>query len=68
MQRTPLRPSYPERIWLDIFGARLMQLRPSMSTTTAMEHAVAAFADGAGLEPDEAAETFEDSYRQRHSV
>jgi hypothetical protein len=68
MQRIRLIPSYPERIWLDIFGARLMQLRPDMSAKAASQHAMEAFADVAGLEPDEAAEVFEDSFRQDHSV
>jgi hypothetical protein len=59
MPTIELKPSYPELIWLDIFAARLLQLRPSMKGLAAAEHAMVAFQMSADLEPDEAAESFD---------
>jgi hypothetical protein len=58
MLNIELISSYPKPIWLDIFGARLLQLQPNMDASTAAEHAILVFAESALLEPDEAAEIF----------
>lgn len=51
-------PSHPMHIWLERFGARLMELHPSMSAVTAAQHAVQTHPEAAELEPEEAAELF----------
>lgn len=50
--------SLQKPVWLDRFGARLMQLRPQMNALTAAEHAVATYPNAAHMEPEEAAERF----------
>ena len=51
-------PSCPRPVWLKRFGARLRELRPTMSTVTAADHALAAFPEAAAYEPEQAAEVF----------
>ena len=58
MSASDLLPSYPKRIWLDRFSARLMQLKSAMSFPTAAKHAVATWPEAADLEPEEAAEIY----------
>jgi hypothetical protein len=50
--------SHPMHIWLERFGARLMELHPAMGAVTAAQHAVQAHPEAAELEPEEAAELF----------
>ncbi|MDE2296966.1 MAG: hypothetical protein KGK18_02260 [Burkholderiales bacterium] len=51
-------PSHPKHVWLQRFGARLMQLQPNLNAVTATKHAIDTFHDAAGLEPEEAADNF----------
>ena len=51
-------PAHPLHIWLERFGARLMELHPTMGAITAAQHAVQAHPEAAELEPEEAAELF----------
>ena len=51
-------PSHPRHIWLERFGARLMELHPAMSAITAAQHAVDSHPEAAELEPEQAAELF----------
>jgi hypothetical protein len=52
-------PSHPRHIWLQRFGARLMQLQPNLNAVAATKHAVDTFHDAANLEPEAAAERFD---------
>jgi hypothetical protein len=67
MLNIELASSYPKPIWLDMFGALLLQLQPSMGASTAAEHAVSVFEESAMLEPDEAAEIFASAIARRGS-
>lgn len=67
MATQELTPSHPKHIWLQRFGARLMQLHPTMNAVVATKHAVDTFHDSADLEPEAAAETF-DAEDQRGEV
>lgn len=51
-------PSHSKPIWMERFGARLMQLQPRLNAVDAARHAVSAFAKSAHLEPEAAAEIF----------
>lgn len=53
-----LLPSHPKHVWLQRFGARLMQLQPHLNAITATKHAIDTFHDAAGLEPEAAADNF----------
>lgn len=58
MKSTDIELLLPKPVWLDRFGARLMQLQPRMNPVTAAQHAVATYADAADWEPEEAADIF----------
>lgn len=49
-------PSHPKHIWLQRFGARLMQLRPDLNAVAATKRAIDTFHDAADLEPEAAAD------------
>lgn len=51
-------PSHPKHVWLQRFGAHLMQLQPNMNALVATKHAIDTFHDAADLEPEEAADNF----------
>ena len=51
-------PSHPKPVWMERFGARLMQIERRMNAVDAARHAVAAYAQSAHLEPETAAEIF----------
>jgi hypothetical protein len=46
----------PKAIWMERFGRKLMQLRPSMNSITAATHSVEAFRSESESIPEEAAE------------
>lgn len=49
-------PPLSKALWMDRFGARLMQLHPRMNALEAAGHAVAAHAASSRLEPEAVAE------------
>ena len=49
-------PSHPKHVWLQRFGARLMQLQPDLNAVAATKRAIDTFHDAAGLEPEAAAD------------
>jgi hypothetical protein len=46
----------PKAVWMERFGRRLMQLRPSMNSITAATHSVEAYRSESDSVPEEAAE------------
>ena len=48
----------PSAAWLDRFTTRLSQLLPSLTVDEASGIALARFADGGNLDPEEAAEVY----------
>ena len=58
MPAPDLIPSHPKHLWLDRFGARLKQLKPSMNFPTAAKHALVTWPGGADREPEAAAEIY----------
>lgn len=52
-------PSHPKHVWLQRFGAHLMQLQPHLNAlVAATKHAIDTFHDASDLDPEEAADNF----------
>ena len=50
--------AHSKPVWMQRFGARLMQLQPRLNAVDAARHAVSAFAASAHIDPEAAAEVF----------
>jgi len=51
-------PSHSKPVWIERFGARVMQLQPHLNALDAAKHALSAYDRSAHLEPEAAAEIF----------